>query len=129
MGAKTGILLDDTVGVMDESLPGDMDASGVTGAMECRFVSHDLSFVHGGASIRPYAVLVCADADAGQRMLLTLRAAGGKMATVALQATEETPCEMQKRVSVGRCRHARLELQCDCLGKLTLGQICVTVGT
>lgn len=128
MGSTTGILLDDTVCMLDASLPGDLDMMGISQPITCRFASHDLCFAHQGASVRPYAVLVCADAEAGQKMQLILRAAGGKVVTASLQATGETPCEMQKRVSVGRCRHARLELQCDCLGDFTLGLICVAVG-
>jgi hypothetical protein len=128
LGEMTGVLLGDTVCVSEDALPYDVDAAGEQRAIACRFVSHDLDFEHSGESVRPYAVRVCAHASAGQQMTLSLRAAGGKAVTVCLQATGETPCEMQKRVSVGRCRHARVELQCDCLGAFSVRLISIAAG-
>lgn len=128
MGEDTGILLGNAVCMIEDGLTCDVDASGVQRAIACCFASHDLDFAHRGTSMRPYAVLVCADAAAGQEVTLSLRAAGGKMATAVLHATEDTPCEMQKRVSVGRCRHARLEIQAQCLGAFSLRMICIAAG-
>lgn len=128
LGEMMGVLLGDTVCVSEDALPYDIDAAGEQRAIACRFVSHDLGFEHSGESVRPYAVRVCAHASEGQQMTLSLRAAGGKAVTVCLQATGETPCEMQKRVSVGRCRHARVELQCDCLGAFSVRLISIAAG-
>ena len=128
LGGDKGLLLGDTVCVSEEGLAYDVDADGHAQPIACRFASHDLDFEHQGAAVRPYAALVCVDAANGQIMTLSLRAAGGKVATVSLQATEDTPCEMQKRLSVGRCRHARLELSCDCLGAFAVRMICIAAG-
>jgi hypothetical protein len=128
VGEEMGVLLDDQVCLYDEALAGDADAFGSLLPITCCLVSHDLSFAHDGASVRPYASLVCAEAANGQKMTLSLRAAGGRVASVELLATGEVPCEMQKRISLGRCRHARLELRCDCLGAFTLHMICLAAG-
>lgn len=128
VGEEMGVLLDDQVCLYDEALAGDADVFGSLLPISCCLVSHDLSFAHDGASVRPYASLVCAEAANGQKMTLSLRAAGGRIASVELLATGEVPCEMQKRISLGRCRHARLELRCDCLGAFTLHMICLAAG-
>jgi hypothetical protein len=125
---RTGVLLGNTLYLSCDDMGYDTDADGTIRPIACRYTSHVLDFEHGGESIRPYAVLLCAAADAGQAFEVRICTPAGKWTGVVLTATGEQPCEMQRRIATGRCRHATLQVRCDCLGECRLRMVAIAVG-
>ncbi|MBQ7337118.1 MAG: hypothetical protein IJW40_01555 [Clostridia bacterium] len=123
-----GLLGEYSVFLTDPDAPCDTDADGAAQPIVCTYASHTLNFDHKGQTLRPYEVLLCTDADAGQRIEVTLTAADGKTARAELTATGAHPCELQRRLSPGRCRHATVRIRCDCVGAFSLRGIGILAG-
>lgn len=127
-GEGVGLLAGNTLYRLDPAVPCDRDASGTRLPIACRFVSHTLSFGHSGQLLRPIELRLCADADAAQPIRVSLTAADGRCVQADMIATGEMPCELVRRIAMGRCRHLCLAVSCDCVGAFTLRAVSVAVG-